>query len=123
MTRRIPIIELFLSIISLWWAFICFTNNHLFDNLPDLYVIFAEVSQETGWGFVFVTAAAIKIFGILLQKKWMRKLGLTMSAFLYGIISAGFILSGHVLVHSTGTYFALSVLAIWGIREVVERDA
>lgn len=123
MISRIPIIELFLSIISLWWAFICFTNDHLFDNLPDLYVIFAEVSQEKGWGCIFVTAAAIKIFGVLLQKKWMRKLGLTMSAFLYGIISSGFILSGHVLVHSTGTYFALSVLAIWGIREVMERDA
>jgi len=123
MISRVPIIELFLSIISLWWAFICFTNNHLFDNLPDFYIIFAEISQEFGWGCIFVLAAAIKVFGILLKKSWMRRLGLTMSAFLYGIISAGFILSGHVLVHSTGTYFALSVLAIWGIREVNENVA
>lgn len=123
MISRIPIIELFLSIISLWWACICFGNPHLFDNLPEFYVVFAKVSQEVGWGCVFVAAAAIKVLGILLQKSWMRKLGLTMSAFLYGLISAGFILSGHFLVHSTGTYFALSVLAIWGIREVNENDA
>ena len=123
MINRIPTIELFLSIISLWWACICFGNPHLFDSLPDLYIVFAKISQEVGWGCIFILAAATKIFGILLEKNWMRKLGLTMSAFLYGIISAGFILSGHFLVHSTGTYFALSVLAIWGIREVTERDA
>jgi len=123
MISRVPIIELFLSIISLWWAFICFMNPHLFDHLPVTYQIFADISQEKGWGCVFIVAASIKILGILLEKKWMRKLGLTMSAFLYSLIASGFILSGNFLYHSTGTYFALSVLAIWGIREVMERDA
>jgi len=123
MISRIPIIELFLSIISLWWAFICFVNPHLFDRLPELYLVFAEISQEKGWGCIFVVAASIKVLGILLQKSWMRRLGLTMSAFLYGLIASGFILSGQTLSHSTGTYFALSVLAIWGIREVMDRDA
>lgn len=118
MKSQIPIIELFLSIISLWWAFICFSNPHLFDHIPQMLNVFAKVSQEVGWGFVFISAALIKILGILLQKYWIRRVGLLLSALLYGLITAGLILSKEPLTHSTGTYFAMTVLAMWGAREV-----
>lgn len=123
MNSRVPIIELFLSIISLWWAFICFANNELFDNFPGLFKIFVKIADEKAWGFVFVSAASIKVLGILLRKKWLRKLGLTMSMLLYGIISSSFFLSESPLSISAGTYFAMTVLAIWGIREVKFSDA
>lgn len=112
-----------MSIISLWWAFVCFANNKLFDNFPGLFRIFSAIADERAWGFVFVSAASIKVLGILLRKKWIRKLGLTMSMLLYGIISSSFFLSESPLSISAGTYFAMTVLAIWGIREVKFSDA
>lgn len=123
MISRIPIIELFLSIISLWWAFICFSNPHLFDQIPQMLNVFAKISQETGWGCVFIMAALIKVLGILLQKYWLRRIGLFLSMLLYGLITAGFVLSKEPFTHSTGTYFALTVLAMWGAREVKSYNA
>ncbi|MED4116609.1 hypothetical protein P4661_27615 [Priestia megaterium] len=123
MRSRIPIIDMFLSIVSLWWAFICFANNKLFDTFPGLFRIFSQIADEKTWGFVFVSAAFIKIVGVAIQKKWVRKLGLTLSMLLYGIISSSFFLSESPLSISAGTYFAMTVLALWGIREVKFSDA
>lgn len=123
MTSRVPIIDLFLSIVSLWWAFICFANSKLFDTFPGLFKIFSKIGDEKVWGFVFVSAATIKIVGLALRKKWIRKVGLTLSALLYGIISSSFFLSESPLSISAGTYFAMTVLAIWGVREVKFSDA
>lgn len=115
--KKVPIIELFLSIISFWWAAILFLNHNMFDNVPSIYERFAAI-QEYGWGFIFVTAALFKILGILLENYWLRRIGLSFSFFLYGLISAGYILSSQPLNPGTGVHFALCVLAVWELREV-----
>lgn len=115
---KIPIIELGLSIVSLWWAVFLWFNDDVFKNIPDLFIVFARVAPEKGWACIFVTAALIKILGILYQKWKLRRLGLTMSFFLYGLISAAFILSEEPLSHGTGTHFVLCIFALYALREV-----
>lgn len=104
-----------MSIISIWWAIVLFNRDEFF-RVPKVFEPLAVIEQ--GWGFIFLLAAFTKVIGILTEKVWLRKLGLTFSAFLYGLISAGYILSGATMNTGTGVYFALSVLAIWQIREV-----
>lgn len=116
--RKIPIIEMCLSIVSLWWAFVLFNNNQLFDNLFILFKPFAVVMDEQGWAFVFIVSATTKIFGIMFNRYRLRELGLTLSMVLYGVITSGFILSHEPLSTGTGTYFALCLLALQGLREV-----
>jgi hypothetical protein len=113
----VPIIDLFLSLISVWWAIILFNNEDMLNHVPRKFETLAQI-QETGWALVFTTAAFIKVLGIILEQKALRRIGLYFSAFLYGMICAGYILSPAAFSTSTGVYFALSVLAIWGIREV-----
>lgn len=115
--RKVPIIELFLSLISTWWAIVLFSNHQMLDRVPKHYEPLAEL-QENGWGLIFMVAALIKILGIITERFYLRKVGLFMSMFLYGLISAGHILSGQFLATQTGVYFALSVLALYGVREV-----
>lgn len=115
---KIPINELCLSIVSLWWAFVLANNDNMFDNIPVLFRSFEKIMNEDGWAFVFIVAAAAKVLGILFNRFWLRKWGLVMSMSLYGLISAGFILSKEPMSTGTGTYFALCVLAAWALREV-----
>lgn len=116
--KKVPIIELCLSIVSIWWAFVLANNDRMFDNIPVLFRPFERIMDESGWAFVFIVAAGTKVFGILSNRFWLRKLGLTLSIALHGLICAGFILSKEPLSTGTGTYFALCVLAIWALREV-----
>lgn len=116
--RRAPIIELCLSIVSIWWALVLANNDRMFDNIPVLYRPFEKLTDESGWAFIFIVAAGTKVFGILGNVFWLRKLGLSLSITLYGLISAGFILSKEPFSTGTGTYFALCILAIWALREV-----
>lgn len=115
---KIPIIELGLSLVSLWWAVFLWANDDVFLGIPDLFIVFAQIAPEKGWACIFTAAALIKILGILYQRWKLRRLGLTLSFFLYGVISAGFILSDEPLSHGTGTYFVLCIFALYGLREV-----
>jgi magnesium-transporting ATPase (P-type) len=118
---RVPAIEVTLSLISCWWAIVLFNSPNMFNNLPDLYLFFGEISQETHWGIIFSIAALLKIFGIVLKRNKLRKIGLGFSFVLYGLISAGFFLATDIHTGS-GTYAALSFMALWGIREVEVRN-
>lgn len=116
--KKLPIIELCLSIVSIWWAFVLANNDHMFDNIPVLFRPFEKIMDESGWAFVFIVAAGTKVVGILFNRFWLRKWGLILSMSLYGLITAGFILSSEPISTGTGTYFALCVLAAWALREV-----
>lgn len=113
----IPVIDMFLSLISVWWAINLFNNKTMLNHVPDKFETLAQF-QESGWALVFSFAAVIKILGIILDRNSLRTIGLYFSAFLYGMICAGYILSPKAFSTATGVYFALSVLALWGIREV-----
>ncbi|MFP5116155.1 hypothetical protein ACSU64_27995 [Bacillaceae bacterium C204] len=114
--KKIPIIESFLSIISCWWAIVLFNQDDFF-RVPKVYEGLAVLGQF-GWGSVFLLAAFLKIFGILTEKARLREIGLMFSTLLYGLICAGYILSGDGMSTGTGVYFALCVLAFYQIREV-----
>lgn len=116
--KKIPIIEAGLSIVSVWWSIIMFTNNKLFDHVPSLFSFFVEISQETGWGIFFLCAAFVKLLGLILEHIRLRLIGLYMSAFLYSLISAGYILSQNPMQPGTGIHFVLMIFAFYAIREV-----
>jgi hypothetical protein len=115
--NEVPVIDLFLSLISIWWAINLYNNQDMLNDVPRKFETLAQF-QETGWALVFTTAATIKVLGIILEKGILRTIGLYFSAFLYAMICAGYILSPAAFSTATGVYFSLSVLAIWGIREV-----
>jgi len=119
---RIPIIEVILSIISAWWAVVLFNQQDLFEKLPTTYEFFSSVANEWQWGIVFLVAASVKIFGILLKSEALRKIGLTMSAIIYGLIAAAYYLGSGWFSVGFGTFAALSIMAFWGIREVRIRN-
>lgn len=114
--NKIPIIEGFLSLVSVWWAIVIFNHDDFF-RVPKVYEGLAVLGKY-GWGSIFLLAAFLKILGILTEKIWLRKIGLTFSMFLYGLIASGYILVGDAMDTGTGTYFALSFLALYGVREV-----
>lgn len=117
MVRKIPAIEMCLSMISIWWAIVLFNNDEMFNMLPTRLEGLAGI-QESGWAIVFTISAFVKVLGVALMNKGLRKTGLIFSAFLYGLVASGYILADNVLNTGTGVYFSLSVLALWGIREV-----
>lgn len=118
--KKIPIIEAGLSLVSIWWAIIMFTNDNLFDNVPSLFTFFVKISQEKGWGLFFLCAAFIKLLGLVLEHRKLRIIGLYMSAFIYSLISAGYILSQNPMQPGTGIHFVLMIFAFYAIREVKE---
>ena len=113
--RKIPIVEVFLSIISCWWSFVLFNTTEFF-RVPQQFDGLSKIGD--GWGFIFLLAAFLKIYGILAHKRGIRRIGLTFSVFLYALIASGYILSGDAINTGTGVYFALAVLALYQIREV-----
>lgn len=118
----IPIVEVVLSLISLWWAIVLFNNPDMFNDLPAIYRFFGDIGQEHIWACVFLFAALVKIFGIIFRKAKLRKFGLFMSAVIYGIISAGYYLGTGFFSIGFGVFFLMSFMALWGIREVGTRN-
>jgi hypothetical protein len=113
--RNVPIIECFLSIISIWWTIVLYNSSDFF-RVPKAFEPLAGI-DNFGWGSIFLVAAGLKIYGILVHKRWIRRVGLTFSVFLYALICSGYILVDPMST-GTGVYFALAVLALYQIREV-----
>lgn len=110
--------ELFLSMVSIWWAIVLISSPHLFDNVPVIYKGIADVAGEKVWACFFTFAATIKIVGIAINSGPLRKWGLTLSSLFYAAICAGYIWSGAILHAGTGVYFSMTMLALWRLREV-----
>ena len=119
--KKIPIYEAGLSIVSIWWAVVLFLNDSLFNQIPGFYLMFSKITaKESGWGIFFLVAAMVKMLGIVIENRSIRLAGLYMSVFLYGVISAGYILSDEPLQPGTGIHFVLMIFALWAVREVRE---
>jgi hypothetical protein len=119
---KIPIIEVILSIVSAWWAIVLFNSPDLFERMPTTYSFFSSIANEIQWAVLFFTAALVKIFGILLKRELIRKIGLFMSAVIYGLIAAAYFIGTGWFSIGFGTFAAISVMAFWGIREVKMRN-
>lgn len=101
---------------------VLFNQPDQFERLPTTYQFFSSVANEWQWGIVFIVAASVKIFGILLKNELLRKIGLFMSAMIYGLIAAAYYLGSGWFSIGFGTFAALSIMAFWGIREVRIRN-
>ena len=122
-TRRvfvtdIPIIEVILSLISSWWAIVFLMSSDLFSEYPGTYAAFSEIAPITWWAVLFIVSALTKVIGIIAHVAWIRKLGLILSAVIYGLISYCYLDSVGWFSIGFGTFFAMSVMALWGVREV-----
>ena len=116
--KDVPIIEIILSLISTWWAIVFFNSPNIFTLRPKTYEGFAEIAPEYVWMTTFIVAAAIKIIGIFAKLNFLRKFGLTMSTIIYSFIAYCYFDSLGFLNTGFGTFAALSLMALWGIREV-----
>ena len=115
---RIPIIDFILSLISTWWAIVLILNPNLFSEYPQQYNAFGKILPEYGWMIMFIVAASVKVVGIFMEMRFLRKIGLIMSAVIYSLIVYCFINSTGGQSTGIGTYFAMATMALWGIREV-----
>ena len=116
--KDVPIIEIILSLISAWWAIVFINMPDIFTLRPKTYAGFADIAPEYIWSSVFIVAAAVKIIGIFAKLNFLRKFGLTMSTVIYSLIAYCYFDSLGFLNTGFGTFAALSLMAIWGIREV-----
>lgn len=115
---KLSIIEFILSTISSWWAVVLFSVPHMFDRQPDTYAYFSKIASERQWAIVFLLAALVKIVGMFIKNASLRRIGLIMSAMIYFFIAFNYLLGISWLTIGSGTFFALGIMAIWGIREV-----
>jgi hypothetical protein len=119
---RIPIIEVVLTIISSWWAAVMFNTPDLFENSPNIYEFFTHFGNEKQLGIVFIVGAGVKIIGLAARKAILRKAGLLISAFIYSMISVAYFMGSGWFSIGFGTFIAIALLALWGIREVDSRN-
>ncbi|PAF19763.1 hypothetical protein [Terribacillus saccharophilus] len=119
---RIPIIEVVLTIISSWWAVVMFNTPNLFETSPNIYDFFSHFGNEKQLGVVFVVGAGVKIIGLAARKVILRKAGLLISAFIYSMISVAYFMGSGWFSIGFGTFIAIALLALWGIREVDSRN-
>ena len=114
----IPIIEIILSLISTWWAIVFFNSPDIFTLRPQTYTGFEDIAPEYVWMSTFIVAATIKIIGIFAKVNILRKFGLALSTIIYAFIAYCYFDSLGFLSTGFGTYASLSLMALWGIREV-----
>lgn len=121
--RKIRIIELTLSIISSWWAIVLFKVPQMFDRQPATYQFFKDIASESQWAIVFMLAALVKIVGMIINVKSMRRVGLIMSVMIYLFIACSYFFGIGWLSIGFGTFLALSFMALWGALKVGDKDA
>jgi biotin transporter BioY len=118
----IPILEIGLAMISIWWAIVLFSLPGLFNSLPELYSGINNFSDPYQWGFLFFFVAIAIITGIAFRNNKLRKVGLFSASIVLALISAGLFLGDYGLTTGSGTYAVLSFMALWGVREVGKRN-
>lgn len=119
--RPVTIVEIIVTYISLGWAFVLLTNTEIFDQSSNFSRIESIAQYEWVVGLICLTLAAVKIIGMLLHIKQLRRIGLLMSTVFWVLISASFLFSSERIEFNTGfiVYSGLSVLCLWTSKEVM----
>ena len=112
--KKFPIIELSLTIISLFWSITILTKSSL--NIT----LFAH-SSNWGLGFVFFFSGALTIWGVVSESCILRKIGLTLMVVMFALVSANYYITLGKLSLESLIYAVLALQALWRIREVGER--
>ena len=93
-----------------------------FTDDSQLYGFFGKFADESTWATIFLIGALVKILGLIFNKNIVRKIGLVISAVLYGFIAYAYFIGSGWFSIGFGTFFAMSLMALWGIREVEIRN-
>lgn len=116
--KRPPIIEIVLSLLAYWWAFICFVHQEWFSQVPELYGFLIAITTPTFWGLLFIIVGGCMFAGNFLQNKYLRKFGLGCCCFLYGLIASMMYLGSGIATINFGTYCIITIMSFWGLRGV-----
>lgn len=114
----IPVIEVGFSILSTCLAMVLYASPQMFDRLPKTYEFFKAFAPEYAWATIFLIAALTKLLGLATKKKLVRKLGLTGSTLIYGLIASAYFLGSGWFSIGFFTYAVLSFMALFAMREV-----
>ena len=115
---QFPYSESILSVNSIWMAIVMFFNPNIYNTMPKLFEKMSTVFSPNIWGGIFLTAALIKVIGMITKKKVIRKIGLWASALLYGVLAAFFGMASVGINLEAGFCVTLCFMAYRGLRGV-----
>lgn len=81
--KRVPLFEVFITLISYSFAFALWTNDGLFGSGQNGYEKIASVASESTYAAIFTVAATIKVIALLRDIKSLRIIGLIASLLIY----------------------------------------
>lgn len=113
--KKMPIFEVFISFLSCYLAVVLFTNDSFFQSNPISFQKLANLASELTVGIIFLVAAFTKIFGVVFNVRWLRVVGLSMSAIIYVSIATTYYLS-----HALWGLGMFSLLAIFCIISIID---
>lgn len=88
--KPLPLFELLISLFSLYMAALLFWFPDLLANGGPAYDKVENMAGAQKWAFIFFAAGIIKVIGIMMNKKWVRIVGLLMSVVIYSILTIAF---------------------------------
>lgn len=95
---QIPTFEVFITFLSYSLAGMLFVYENLFETNLVSYQTMANLGDEWMYGLIFIFAATVKLVGILLDIKWLRVIGLLLSAVIYLTMGIMFLLGQSVFL-------------------------
>lgn len=118
--RAATVVEIVLTYISIGWAYVLFTTPSLFEQSPNWNQIKEIANYEWVLAICALICATVKVLGIAFHSRITRYIGLIMSAILWIMVSAAFLVSDGDFKLTTGciTYSGMAVLALWTSKEV-----
>lgn len=116
--KRIPYFEALVSLLSYYLAMVCMFNNDMFSQLPEIYGGLDSLGNETTFAMIFMTAATIKVIGLVINCYTLRRIGLGLSALIYLVITVSYAMSDVPFNWGLGIFALLTVFSILMIFEV-----
>ena len=125
--REIVVLEVFLSLASIWAAFTLWTNPSLFESSPlNFRVIEAFQGNEFGWAAFALAAALLKLVGIATcltgDPSWgrtVRYVGLAMSGLFWSLLGGGVMLGNpHTLFGFNS--LLMGIFSWWSLLRLVK---
>lgn len=122
--KPVTVVEVLVTYISIGWALVLFTNSNTFEQSQNFITMQSIVKHEWVVGIICLLLGLIKILGMVLRNIRLRWLGLILSAILWIIVSATFLLSPNQFDFNTGfiVYSGVAVMCLITSKEVLLHD-
>lgn len=108
--QSIPLLEVSLSFFSIYAAILMFLYPNILDESSGVYENMTAIVPQTTWAVAFLLAALVKVVGLVLKRDGLRRLGLLMSALIYGGIAFSYVMEFPNL--GAGVFFIMSAMAM-----------